>query len=109
MPGGNTTGSDGRPAVAAGNGPGVTEDSVKVVFVAVDLDAVQKMTGFQTAPVGDQKKQIQALEDWVNDNGGLGGKKMEAVFRIYDAQSDRRLPRSSCATRSPRTTRRSRS
>jgi ABC-type branched-subunit amino acid transport system substrate-binding protein len=88
MPGGNTTGSDGRPAVAAGNGPGVTEDSVKVVFVAVDLDAVQKMTGFQTAPVGDQKKQIQALEDWVNDNGGLGGKKMEAVFRIYDAQSD---------------------
>ncbi len=87
MPGGHT-GADGRVAVAAGNGPGVTEDSVKVVFIAVDLDAVQKMTGFETAAVGDQKKQIKALEDWVNDNGGLGGRRMEAVFRVYDAETD---------------------
>ncbi|WP_122816844.1 ABC transporter substrate-binding protein [Nocardioides pantholopis] len=80
--------SDGASAAAQGPGPGVTEDSVKVVFVAVDLDAVQETTGFKTASVGDQKKQIKALETWVNDNGGLGGRKMEAVFRLYDAQAD---------------------
>ncbi|NPC97674.1 ABC transporter substrate-binding protein [Nocardioides sp. zg-DK7169] len=86
MPGGNTGG--GGLAVAAGPGPGVSDDSVKVVFVAVDLDAIQKLTGFVTAPVGDQEAQIQALEDWVNDNGGLGGKKLDAVFRLYDGQND---------------------
>jgi ABC-type branched-subunit amino acid transport system substrate-binding protein len=92
MPGGNTaggsTGTD-LSAVASGpDGPGVGDDAVKVVFVAVDLDAVKKLTGFNTASVGDQEAQIQALEDWVNDHGGLGGRKMDAVFRLYDAQTD---------------------
>ena len=88
MPGGNTSAADLGTAASAGPGPGVTDDSVKVVFVAVDLDAVKKMTKFNTASVGDQKAQIKALETWVNDHGGIGGKKMEAVFRLYDAQKD---------------------
>lgn len=88
MPGGNTGGTDLGEAAAAGPGPGVTNDSIKVVFVAVDLDAVKKTTGFHTASVGDQEAQVQALEDWVNDHGGLGGKKLDAVFRLYDAGKD---------------------
>lgn len=88
MPGGNTSGTDLGTAAGAGSGPGVTDDTVKVVFVAVDLDAVKKMTKFKTASVGDQEAQIEALETWVNDHGGLGGKKMDAVFRLYDAQTD---------------------
>ncbi len=89
MPGGYTgSASDLDTQAAAGNGPGVTDDSVKVVFIAVDLDAVKELTGFKTASVGDQEAQIQALEDWVNDNGGLGGRTMEAVFQLYDAQTD---------------------
>ena len=90
MPGGNTGsgGTDLSQQAAAGNGPGVTDDSVKVVFIAVDLDAVKDLTGFKTASVGDQEAQIEALEKWVNDNGGLGGRDMEAVFHLYDAQTD---------------------
>lgn len=92
MPGGNTTGGTvGADLAAAAEGPdgaGVTDDSVKVVFIAVDLDGVKKVTGFNTASVGDQEAQIQALEDWVNDHGGLDGRTMEAVFRLYDAQTD---------------------
>ena len=88
MPGGNTGATDLSTAAAAGDGPGVSDDSVKVVFIAVDLDAVKKLTGFQTASVGDQEAQVQALEDWVNDHGGLDGRKMDAVFRLYDAQTD---------------------
>ncbi|KQW53691.1 hypothetical protein ASC77_05340 [Nocardioides sp. Root1257] len=91
MPGGNTSGSVGTDlASAAGgpDGPGVSDDSVKVVFVAVDLDAVKKITGFNTASVGDQKAQVQALEDWVNDHGGIAGRKLDAVFRLYDGVKD---------------------
>lgn len=90
MPGGHpgTTGTDLSSAAGAGSGPGVTDDAVKVVFVAVDLDAVKETTGFNTASVGDQEAQVQALEDWVNDHGGLGGKQMDAVFRMYDAVTD---------------------
>ncbi|QCX27611.1 hypothetical protein [Nocardioides jishulii] len=83
MPGGNLGLSP-----QAGDGPGVTEDSVKVVFIGTDLEAVQEITGFKTEPVGDLKAQVKALETWVNENGGLGGKKMEAVYRLYDAVND---------------------
>ena len=38
--------------------------------------------------VGDQEAQVQALEDWVNANGGIGGRKLDAVFRLYDAPTD---------------------
>lgn len=88
MPGGNTGAQDLTQAATAGPGPGVTDDSVKVVFVAVDLDAVKKFTGFNTASVGDQEAQLQALEDWVNANGGIGGRDLDIVFRLYDAQAD---------------------
>lgn len=92
MPGGNTsggtTGSDLATAADGPDGPGITDDTVKVVFIAVDLDEVKKVTGFKNASVGDQKAQVQALEDWVNDNGGLAGRKLDAVFRLYDASKD---------------------
>ena len=90
MPGGNVGGgsSSGPIAQVDGDGPGVTEESVKVVFIGTDLEAVQEITGFKTAPVGDLKKQVKALEKWVNANGGLGGKKIDAVFRMYDAVTD---------------------
>ena len=109
MPGGNTGGRDLGTAAAAGPGPGVTDDSVKVVFIAVDLDAVKKLTGFKTASVGDQQAQIQALEDWVNANGGLDGRRWTRSSGSTTRRPTRRPPKSSSATRSPRTTRPSRS
>ena len=81
MPG--SGGSDSTTASPSAGG-----DTVKVVFVGVDLDAVKEQTKLVTASVGDPKAQVQALEDWVNANGGLGGRKLDAVFRWYDAQAD---------------------
>lgn len=78
----------GGKADATVAGPGVSDDSVKVVFVGVDLDAVKDTTGFNTASIGDPAKQVEALEKWVNDNGGLGGRKLDAVFRWYNAEVD---------------------
>ncbi|MEQ6903318.1 hypothetical protein [Nocardioides sp. YIM 152588] len=82
MPGGGTA------VDPAATGPGVSEEAVKVVFVGVDLDAVKKTTGFKNASVGDPEQQVQALEDWVNANGGLGGRELDAVFKLYDASTD---------------------
>jgi len=75
-------------ATAQGVGPGVTDDAVKVVFVGVDLKGVQKLTGFKTADAGDPEAQVEALEAWVNAHGGIAGRRLDAVFRLYDAQND---------------------
>ncbi|TYL46030.1 hypothetical protein FXB39_15070 [Nocardioides sp. BGMRC 2183] len=83
MPGG------GQAVDRSTAGPGVAGDTVKVVFIGVDLDAVKDQTGFVTADAGDPEEQMEALEDWVNANGGLGdGRQLDAVFSLYDAQTD---------------------
>ena len=87
LPGGNSA-VDLKLAASGPDGPGVKGGVVKVDFIATDLDAVKNYTGFNTAEVGDQEAQVRALATWVNANGGLGGKKMEAIYRLYDAQND---------------------
>ncbi|MGI5184915.1 hypothetical protein ACQEVZ_52555 [Dactylosporangium sp. CA-152071] len=84
LDGGGATGD--QPVTGAG--PGVTADSVKVVFVGVDLKATASVTGFKTADAGDPARQVKALETWVNANGGVAGRKMVAVYRDYEAADD---------------------
>ena len=81
-------GADSGGAALVGSGPGVSDESLKVVFVGVDLAAVAKLTGFKVADAGDPDAQVEALEDWVNAHGGVGGRQLDAVFRLYDAASD---------------------
>ncbi|MFC6152379.1 hypothetical protein, partial [Nocardioides yefusunii] len=88
MPGQNPGGGAGPAQPQAGDGPGVTEDSVKVVFVGTDLTAVEAITGFKTEPPGDLAEQVEALETWVNANGGMGGRKLDAVYKLYDGIND---------------------
>lgn len=76
------------PAASTGVGPGVTDSTVKVVFVGVDLGTTGSTLGFRTADAGDLPAQVEALETWVNANGGIAGRRMEAVFRSYEASDD---------------------
>jgi hypothetical protein len=76
------------PATATGVGPGVTADTVKVVFVGVDLQRTSQLTGFRSVDAGDPQAQVKALETWVNANGGIAGRRMQAVFRNYEASND---------------------
>lgn len=78
----------GIVASEVGNGPGVSAGSVRIVFVGVDLVRVAKLTGFFTVDAGDPAAQVQALEDWANANGGVGGRQVEAIYRDYDAATD---------------------
>jgi ABC-type branched-subunit amino acid transport system substrate-binding protein len=82
MPGADSAGG------ASGNGPGVTGDSVKVVFIGTDLTATASMTGFKNADVGKPADQVEALESYVNANGGIAGRKLQAVYREYEASKD---------------------
>ncbi|MEV6299997.1 ABC transporter substrate-binding protein [Actinoplanes sp. NPDC051861] len=63
-------------------------DSVKVVFIGTDLTKTASMTGFKNADVGKPEDQMRALEAWINANGGIGGRKLEAVYREYEASND---------------------
>ncbi len=63
-------------------------ERITVVFIGVDLRAVQDITGFEIADTGDPEVQVEALEAWVNDHGGIGGRELEAVFRSYDGATD---------------------
>ncbi|XVU21213.1 hypothetical protein ACQPZJ_28550 [Actinoplanes sp. CA-054009] len=80
MPG--ATGDAGRPM------PGVTDDSVKVVFIGTDLGQTASLTGFKDPGTGDPEAQVKALEAYVNKRGGIAGRKMEAVYRNYEASND---------------------
>ncbi|GIE90278.1 hypothetical protein [Actinoplanes regularis] len=73
---------------AAGDGPGVTGDTVKVVFIGTDLGKTASMTGFKQPDVGKPAEQVKALEAYVNAHGGIAGRKLLAVYREYEASSD---------------------
>lgn len=81
-------GKGGTGGVAAGPAPGVSQDSIKVVFVGTDLTATKELTGFTTADTGDGKAQVQAIQEYINANGGIGGRKLEAIYRNYEASND---------------------
>ena len=70
------------------SGGGATGDSVRVDFVTVDLKKVADLTGFKVADAGDPAAQVKALQDWVNAHGGVGGKRLDAVYLRYDASLD---------------------
>lgn len=61
---------------------------VKVGFVVLDTSSLAKNLGITFAPTGDLSKQIEALTDEVNRMGGLAGRPMKAVIRVYDAFGD---------------------
>ncbi|GIF26127.1 ABC-type branched-subunit amino acid transport system substrate-binding protein [Actinoplanes tereljensis] len=68
--------------------PGVTEDTVKVVFIGTDLTKTASLTGFKNPDVGSPKAQVEALEKYINTNGGIAGRQLDAVYEEYEASSD---------------------
>ncbi len=83
---GSESGSD--TGDAAPDGPGVTADQVKVGFIITDLDAVSKALDFEVPDQGDEESQIQAIAEFVNANGGIGGRDMVPVVKVFNAIQD---------------------
>ena len=69
---------------AAENGRGATDDTVRVGVIS--LTSFQNMganLGFSVADKGDVAGQIQTLADWINANGGIAGRDLVPIQRIY--------------------------
>lgn len=74
--------------VSPEDGPGVTADTVKVGFVQLDTERLAKALQLDFGDVGDVPKQIQAMVDAANARGGIAGRKIVPVIRVYDAFTD---------------------
>jgi hypothetical protein len=80
--------ADATEDESSGSSPGVTDDEVKVGVIVIDQTNLQATLGFETPDQGDQEGAIQTLADHVNANGGIGGRKMVPVIRVFDALTD---------------------
>ena len=102
QPGGGTSGG---PSAAGGagtaangntnggnNGPGVTATTVRVGFIyQTNSQAANQTFGFNVASTGNQQSEEQAMVDYVNKHGGVGGRQIQPVYASFDvaqAESD---------------------
>ncbi|MGI9667729.1 MAG: ABC transporter substrate-binding protein [Acidimicrobiia bacterium] len=83
----STTTSEATAAPAE-NGPGVSAEEVRVAFIVTDLERVQKALGLDVPSQGDLEAQILAITDYINANGGIGGRTMVPFVRPFDALLD---------------------
>jgi|694.fasta_scaffold58433_2 ABC-type branched-subunit amino acid transport system substrate-binding protein len=68
-------------------GPGVTDTTIKVGFITRKASTAAGGGGFTTPAQGDVNAQVNALVEYVNKNGGLGGRKITSVLKEYDSSA----------------------
>jgi hypothetical protein len=88
-------GSGGDASAAGGPAdqpsPGVSADTVNVGYLVVDIGELSKTLGFKNVEDGGYDvtaKGIQAVVNYVNTNGGAGGRKINPIIKPYTGQSD---------------------
>jgi len=77
-----------QPDEPESSAPGVTAEEVKVGFIIIDQTRLQATLGFESPDSGDVEGQIETLAEYVNSRGGIGGRDMVPVIRVYDALTD---------------------
>lgn len=71
----------GANAGAASNTTqGVTKDSIKVGIAIVDYDSIKAFVDFTR---GDQQKIAQTFVDYINEHGGVDGRRIIPVYKTY--------------------------
>jgi len=85
--------STSKPSSGVASVPlnGITASTVKVGFTVVQLGTLEQALGFKVADyggVGTETKQINAVVDYINAHGGMGGRKVQADLRTYTALTD---------------------
>lgn len=103
-PGGSAGGGDGASAGSPGvtiRDPGggrrpvsslargVTDDSITIGFeYAVNSAAANAAIGAAGLSQGDDRANTRAMVKWINENGGLGGRRIKDVYHELDALSN---------------------
>lgn len=62
---------------------GVTEDTITIGYVYLDLDAVRER-GLINLNFGPQGEHVQTIVDHINANGGINGRNIELIARAVD-------------------------
>jgi hypothetical protein len=81
----------GGSAVVGGTAQGVTETTVKMGFIIADRGELGNRLGFKTINPGTPETReagIRAVVNFINSNGGAGGRQIEPVIRTYSAVDD---------------------
>ena len=79
--------ADSSPAEAE-ESAGVSDTEVRVGFIVVDQSRLGSTLGFTTPDAGDVEGQIETLAAAVNADGGIGGRDLVPVIRVFDALTD---------------------
>ena len=87
-PASSGTGGSGSAAGLDDVSPGVTATTIKIGFLFTDLGAVRASLGFKQEEYGDTTKQITAYVNYINANGGLGGRQIIPVIKAYEGSQD---------------------
>ncbi len=58
-----------------------TPNPLRIGIVMVDYEAIKEFVDFHR---GDQEATAQIFVDWINDNGGIGGRQIEPVYRTFN-------------------------
>jgi len=77
-----------QATTSAEDGPGVTAKEVKVGFVLLQTEKLQKTLGITLAPAGNLEKQIAEIASEINRTGGIAGRRMVPVVRPFEALTD---------------------
>jgi ABC-type branched-subunit amino acid transport system substrate-binding protein len=97
-PGTTGTGGTGAAVQSRHLAPGVTG---KVVYVGINHDAnadgVNQAVGIGAISHGDDRANTQAIIDDINKHGGVGGRKLEAVYAPVDSTSTQTLDQQDAA------------
>ncbi len=77
-------GAAGSATAASGDlknlGHGVSAKEIKLGIAIIDYDAIKDFVDFER---GDQQKTAQIFVDYINKNGGVGGRKIVPFFKKY--------------------------
>lgn len=62
------------------NSQGVTKDSIKIGIPLVDFDAIKDFVDYD---FGDTEAISKVFVDYINENGGIDGRQIDAVYKKY--------------------------
>ena len=82
--GASTNGGQNSLSSASTSTRGIVGNTINVVFPVVSLNSLAGKYGFQnTFEYGEQKKAIKFFVSQVNDQGGINGKKINAIIPTF--------------------------
>src|SRR5918998_4862294 len=95
-----TSDPDEAESGGAGEAPGgsvttgLTDDTIRIGFIGADFGPLAEAG---LAPdLGDQEKIIQAVVDQINEDGGIGGRQIEARIRLIDGTAGVEVGQAAC-------------